>query len=185
MADVRTNFPVLEDPTSQAGLPLHNVGEGVAVSGKNALAALAFKDADLNFVYPQLDENGRILVTTEAVGATADLTARGELAAGSATMVAITGAEIVLQTDLVYKNVGFIVSCYRDAQMQIIQLDDTTETILADILVGPGCYTHSELLVGLNFTAGATGTQKLLVKGQNLNAQSAMRATLTVSEVQV
>lgn len=184
MADVRTSFTVLEDPTSQAGLPLHKVAEGVAVAGKNALPALAFKNVDGEFVYPQLDADGRLLVTTEALGATAELTARGELAAGAATMTLITGAEITLTADLVYKNVGFVVSCYRDAHFQIIQTDDATETILADVLVGAGNFTHSEVMVGLNFVAGATGTQKLSLKGMNQNAQSAMRGTLVVSEVQ-
>jgi hypothetical protein len=184
MADVREVFTVLEDPTSQAGLPLHKVAEGVAVSGKNALPALVFKDQDLEFVYPQLDADGRILVTTEAVGATAELTVRGELAAGAATMSLITGAEITLQADLVYKNVGFIVSCLRDAHFQIIQLDDAAETILADVLVGAGCFSHSEVLTGLNFTAGSTGTQKIQLKGMNFNAQSALRGSLTVVEIQ-
>jgi hypothetical protein len=185
MADVRTNFPVLEDVSSQAGLPLHKVAEGDLVASKNALAALCFKDVDLKFVYPQLDENGRILVTTEALGATAELTARGEKVAGSATMLLVTGAVITLQADLVYKNIAFICSCYRDAHFQIVQIDDAAETILADAQVGAGNFTHSETLTGLNITAGSTGTQKLELRAMNQNALSALRGTLIASEVQV
>lgn len=183
MADPRTNFPVLEDASTQAGLPLHKVAEGVAASGKNALAALAFKDPSGNLIYPVTDTDGKIVITSEADNI-AYLSAKGELAAGAGTLTVVTECEITLVAESEYRNIGFIVSCFRDAHFQIVQVDDASETVLAEILVGPGHLTHSEQLVGLNFIAGATGTQKLKVMGKNMNAQSSLRASLMVAEVQ-
>lgn len=183
MADPRTNFPVLEDASTQAGLPLHKVAEGAAVSGKNALAAASFKDPSGNFIYPVTDADGKVVVTSNADNI-AYLTAKGELAAGSGTLATVTGCVITLVAESEYRNVGFIVSCFRDAHFQIVQVDDTTENILAEILVGPGSLTVSEQLIGLNFIAGATGTQELKVVGKNMNAQSSLRASLVVSEIQ-
>lgn len=181
MSDPRTSFPVLEDSSTQAGLPLHKVAEGVAASGKNALAALAFKDPSGNFIYPKTDADGKIAITTSSDNI-AYLSDTGEVAAGSGTLTDV--ADITLVAESEYRDIGFIVSCFRDALFQIVQVDDASETVLAEILVGPGYLTHSEKLTGLNFIAGATGTQVLKVKGKNMNAQSSLRATLIVSEVQ-
>jgi hypothetical protein len=77
-----------------------------------------------------------------------------------------------------------VVSCFRDAHFQIVQVDDVTETILADILVDAGQPTVAMQLEGLSFTAGSTGTQQLKIMGKNMNAQSALRGTISVIEVQ-
>lgn len=183
MADPRTNFPVLEDASTQAGLPLHKVSEGAAVSGKNALAAMSFKDPSGNFIYPITDADGKVVVTSQADNI-AHLSAKGELAAGAGTFTLVTGCTITLVAESEYRNVGFIVSCFRDAHFQIVQVDDATETVLAEVLCGPGCLTVSEQLEGLNFIAGATGTQELKVMAKNMNALSSLRATLVVAEVQ-
>lgn len=182
MADPRTSFTVLEDSGTQAGLPLHKVLEGDAAAAKNALAALIAKNGS-NLAYLKVDPTtGALLTTTE--GATECLKAKGELAAGSGTIVAVTGAEIVLSTDTKYQEVGFVVSCRRDAIFQIIQLDDVTENVLAEIVVGSGAYTVSNQLHCLEFTTGSTGDQKLLVKAKNFEALSSLRASITVEEVQ-
>lgn len=189
MGDLRTSFTVLEDPSTQAGLPIHKISEGDAVSGKNALPVIAFKDGGGNFRYPKVDDSDRLLVTTENVGAAADLSARGELAAGSLTMVDITGASIDLVVDLNYEKLAVVVSCARDAHFQVVFVDNAgapgeASTILADALVGSGCMTFQIDMTCLGFSAGATGSQLLKVKGKNLTAQSAMRATIAVSEIQ-
>jgi hypothetical protein len=189
MADLRTSFTVLEDPSTQAGLPIHKISEGDAISGKNALPVIAFKDGGGNFRYPKVDASDRLLVTTEQVGASANLSARGELAAGSATMVDVTGASIDLVVDLNYEKLAVVVSCARDAQFQVVFVDNAGDpaevvTVLADALVGAGCMTFQIDMTCLGFTAGSTGPQMLKVKGKNFNALSALRATIAVSEIQ-
>lgn len=183
MADPRTSFPVLEDSATQAGLPIHKVLQGDALAAKNAVPVLGFKDASGNLRYPKVDAQDRVLVSTNA-GDEACLSARGELVAGSATFVTVTGGLITLVADLEYKQIGIIANCFRDAHFQIVQVDNVTETILADILVEAGQASSSIELHCLSFVAGSTGTQSLKVVGKNMNALSALRATVTVSEVQ-
>lgn len=181
MADPRVSFPVLEDSGTQAGLPLHKVLQGDALAAKNALAALAFKNAGGTLRYPLVDADDHLIVTTEN-GDEACLSDRAEDAAGSATLVDLSSISLIVATE--YKNIGYIVSCFRDAIYQLIWDDDGAETILADIEVGSGQYTSSGQLECLSFTSGATGTQTLKFVAKNLNALSALRSTLTVSEVQ-
>ena len=181
MADPRVSFPVLEDSGTQAGLPLHKVLQGDALAAKNALAALGFKNAGGNLRYPLVDAADHLIVTTEN-GDEACLSDRAEFAAGSATNVNISSITLLASTE--YKDIGYIVSCFRDALYQLVWVDDVTETILADIEVGSGQYTSSGQLACLSFTSGAVGTQTLKFVAKNLNALSALRSTLTVSEVQ-
>jgi hypothetical protein len=183
VADPREVFPVLEDASTQAGLPIHKVAQGDALAGKNAVPVLGFKDASGNLRYPKVDAQDRILTNSD-VGDEACLFERGEHTAGSASFVTVTGALITLQADLQYHSVGFIVSCRRSAHFQIVQVDDATENILADIILEGGQPTASEELHCVSFTAGSTGTQALKVVGKNFEALSALRATVAVTEVQ-
>ena len=181
MADVRTSFPILEVSGTEAGVPLHKVLEGDASASKNALAALAFKDIAGNLRYPKVNANDELVISTEATDV-ACLTDRAENAAGSATDVDL--ATITLLTDHEYKEIGFVVSCARDALFQVVQIDDATTTVLADVIVGAGAYSVAQEIKCLSFTSGSTGTQTLKIRAKNLNALSALRATLTVTEVQ-
>lgn len=182
MADPRTSFTVLEDSSSQAGLPLHKVLEGDAYAAKNALPALVAKSGT-NLTYLKVNPTtGALLVDTGA--ATECLKAKGELAAGSSSLALVTGATIPLAVSTTFESVAFIVSCRRDALFQIIQVDDVTETILGEIVVGSGQYTISDQLHCLSFTSGATGTQSLKVMAKNFEALSSLRASITVEEVQ-
>jgi hypothetical protein len=181
MADVRTSFTVLEDSGTQAGLPLHKVLEGDAYAAKNALPALIAKSGT-DLIYLKVNPStGALLVDTGA--ATECLKAKGELAAGSATLALVTGAEISLAVSTGYESIGFIVSCRRDALFQIIQVDNVTETILSEMIVGPGAYTISDELHCLSFTSGATGTQKIKIMAKNFEALSSLRASVTIEQI--
>jgi hypothetical protein len=182
MTAVRTSFPTLEISGTEVGAPLHRVLEDDAYAAKNASAALVAKDVTgLLLKYLQVDANGALLVTMDSI---ADcLRARGELAAGSGSLAVVTGAVIPLTVDKVYREVGFIVSCLRDALFQIIWNNNGAETILGEILVGAGSYTVANQLHCLSFTAGSTGTQELKIKAMNFNALSSLRASLTVEQV--
>lgn len=183
MTDLRTSFLTLEDTSTQAGVPLHKVLEGSAAAAKNASAALVAKDPSGNLIYLRTDAAGNLAITTE--GAAICKRAKGELATGSAspTPVLVTGANIALTVSKIYKEIGFIVSCRRDALFQIIWNDNGTETILGEIVVGSGAFTVPGELHCLSFTAGATGTQELKVKAMNFEALSSLRASITAEEV--
>lgn len=183
MANKRAAFAVLQDFSTSVGLALHKVLQGDAQASKNALAALSFKDGAGNLRYPKVDAQDRVLVSSNA-GDEACLSARGELVGGSLVSADVTGATITLVADLSYEEIGVVVSCTRDTLFQLVQLDDVTETILADIMLEAGESTFGIQLHCLAFTAGSTGTQTLRIVGINLDTASDMRATLTVSEIQ-
>jgi hypothetical protein len=182
MADVRTNFPVLEDPSTQAGLPLHKVLEGDSSTGKNALASMVAADAAGNLKYMRVNQNNELVVSTESSISYALLSDSGSNA-GSATYVDLV--TIALQNDLVYRELEAIVSCFRDAVFQVVFIDDATETLLVPgIRAGAGDYNGPLSFKTLEFVAGATGTQQLVIRGKNINATSTLDAALTIKEIQ-
>lgn len=183
MADPREVFPILSDPSNDAGLSWHKVNQGDALAGKNAGAVLTARDAANNLRYLKLDSADRLLVSSNA-GDTACLSANGELAAGNLALTLVTNASIDLQTDHEYEGIGFVVNCRRDSLYQLIWLDDVTETVLAEIVTGAGAFTVVGELHCLAFTSGSTGVQKLYVKAKNFEVLSSLRATVTVTEIQ-
>lgn len=166
--DAAGNIQVLVD---------HQDQEGDAASGKEGLVAFAFKDSSGNLALPELDASGNIQVTFTDNACLKS--PAGELAAGSATIAAVTNAEITLAASTSYKEIGFVVSSRRDSLFQIIQQDDATDTVLAEMIVGAGQYTVVGELHCLTITTGATGTQKLKVSAKNFEALSSLRATIT------
>lgn len=206
MADERASFPSLEN-ASGIGEALRTVQEGESVASKNgalgfshkdlsgnAIAApvrndgeangpgvpgFAFQDSSGNLTRPQLNSAGQLPVTLSATGN--GKKARGELLAGSGTLVTI--ATLTLATSKTYDQLNFIVSCFRDALFQVIWNDDGAETVLADALCGPGQFTFHGALPDAEFTSGASGTQQLLIKAINTTGSlSALRASLSVNE---
>lgn len=155
----------------------HKDVEGDAAAGKEGLVAFAFKDSTGDLVLPQLDASGNIKVTF--TDNTCLKSPAGELAAGSATIAAVTGAEITLSASTSYDNIGFVFSSRRDSLFQLVQQDDATDTVIAEFIVGAGQYTIVGELHCLKITTGGTGTQKLKVKAKNFEALSSLRATIT------
>jgi len=185
MADPRANFPVLEDASTGAGLPLHKVLQGDPLASKNALAALGFKNAGNNLRYPLVDEND-ILFVRNALGYTANLSEKGELAAGSiGSIVDVTGASLTLQNSKVINGVSVIVSCRRGALFQIVWDDDGVESVLGEVVLDAGQYSFSDVFPSIEFTTGATGDQFLKLKAKNFEAPaSSLRGTISAVEVQ-
>lgn len=181
MSDLRTSFCILEDASSQVGMPLHKVLEGDTPAAKNALAALVAKDSDGKLVYMKTDANGVLLVNTEGEDV-AELFADGTHT-GHKTIYQ-TLAEITLTTSKDYKNAHVWLSCFRDTIFQIIQTNGITETVLVSGLrVGAGMVSWAGIMKQLNFSTGASGVQKLTVKGINLESVSTMNATIGIDEI--
>jgi len=165
--DSAGNIKVVVDHASAQG----------STSAVDGSIGFAYKDSSGNLVLPSLDTAGNIKVTF--VDRTCLKSPAGELAAGSASIVAVTGASITLAVSTVYDNIGFIFSSRRDSLFQLIQTDDATVTVLAEFIVGAGQYTVVGELHCFKITTGATGTQTLSVKAKNFEALSSLRATIT------
>jgi hypothetical protein len=151
--------------------------EGDAAAGKEGLVAFGFKDSSGNLVLPQLDASGNVKISF--VDRACLKSPAGELAAGSGSLAAVTGAEITLATSTSYDNIGFVFSSRRDALFQLIQQDDATDTVIFEGIVGPGQYTLTGEMHCLKITTGASGAQKLKVKAKNFESLSSLRATIT------
>lgn len=174
--------PILQDPVSLAGVPIHKVLEGDAAAAKNSLPALIGKDPSGNLQFIRLSANSEVIVKNDSAEV-AFLSDQGKVAGNKDTAQIV--ATIPLQVDTEYRKVGWIVACFRQAEFEIVQKDDATETVLATILVGPNQYTHHGELEGLVLTSGATGTQEIFVRGINFESASDLRATISVTEIQV
>lgn len=94
-----------------------------------------------------------------------------------------TIATIPLTNSKVYKEIGWIVSCFRPAIFEIIHDDDGVENNKGTIRTDR---TDNGELSCARFTSGATGTQTLLIRGRNLVSDdtSDMSAFLSVNEEQ-
>lgn len=179
MADIRTAFVTLED-SGGAGVPLHRVLEGDAAAAKNASPGLVAKKADGNLAYLLLDAAGNLSVTLDG-GGTAKK-ARNT-AAGSTSLTTV--ADLALTAGATYRGLSWVVSCFRDAIYEIVLINDpagtSTETILADVLVGAGDVSDSGALKEISFTAGATAPV-LRLRAKNTNVASDFRGTITTTE---
>src|SRR6185295_7654116 len=176
--DLREIFPILENQDgSGAGLTKVNAGQAVStVSG--AAPVMAYQDSNGNFVWPQLDTQGRIRVSEQGVGVI--LRARGQLDTGNATsgFVTVTGASLSLTAGATYVLASMVVSCFRETHAQLIWNNNGSNTILEDVLLGPGQYTYQVGLPNDEIVAGS-GTQQLFVQARNTTSNpSAIRASL-------
>lgn len=182
--DLRELFPVLENQDgSGAGLTKVNTGQAITtVSG--AAPVMAFQDSNGNFVWPQLDTQGRIKVSENATGVL--LRARGQLDTGNATSgyVTVTGATLTLVAGATYVLASLVVSCFRETAAQLIWNNNGSQTILEDVLLGPGQYTCQIGLPNDSIVAGS-GTQQLFVQARNTTSNpSAIRASLVATQTQ-
>jgi len=184
MAEIRTNFPTLEDPTSKAGEPLHKVLEGDGASGKNASASLVAKDPSGNLIYLNTDASGNVYVIPDSTAA-ACLDDEGEVTGTTAYQ---TIATIVLQNNKEYKNLGFLGSSFRDAIYEIVAIADVggtpVETRQLKFRTDTAHPTHSDELECISFTSGGTGVQHLILRAKNLNALSEISGLISIREIQ-
>lgn len=185
MSDTREVFTNLEDLSSGAGLPLHKAVEGDAASGRNAHGALVAKDTAGNLIYLKTNLAGELVTSLESEEFA--LISDSGTNAGNAAYQDI--ATLVLQADLVYKELELVCSCFRDAVFQVVAIDDVgvtpVETILINgIRAGAGQFSAIVSLKTFMFTAGSTGVQNLVIRGKNLNSTSTMDVVVSVKEIQ-
>jgi hypothetical protein len=169
MSHLRETFPILEDIATGYGEVLHKALDGEAVLNKQGLKAFAFKDSDGNFVLPRLTPEGKLPVDFDGAGIAKKASSDGEIA-GSLTLTTI--CEIDLDPSKVYGKIKAQGSCFKEAIFYLVQVDDTDELIVGHGIVGAGDYNCDIELGAGEVTAGASGTQKLILKAKNLNKVS-------------
>jgi hypothetical protein len=188
MADVNEVFNILADSSTGAGEAAISRTEGEVAAAIAGLIGFAFKDSSGNVVLPSLDAQGRIPVT-DTTGICHN--AHGELAAGSATLAKVTGAEITLDAGKVYSNISVTGSCLRTSLFEVVHIDDEgvtdTEVVLEEFIVGPGQFSFQTSLDCLQLdTTGGTGTIVLTLRAKNFgstpSALSSLRGTVACLE---
>lgn len=183
MADLRVSFPTLEDSATQAGLPLHKVLEGDSLTSKNAHAAFVAKDGSGAAKYLLQNDLGETLVSME--GNFVGLSDKGQV---SGNLSIATIFDIPLQNDYVYKNISFLMTCLKDAEFEVVQIDDSAgtpvETSHFEPVTTPGNTNIAHNAPSFTFTAGSTGVCVLRVRTKNLYVASDFRASLSIQEVQ-
>ena len=183
MADVKEPFSTLDDG-SGVGVTLAKRVEGDAAASENGAIGFAFKDSSGNVVLPALDAAGNLPV---AFMDKPKKSAKGELAAGSLSLVLVTGASVVLTANKVYTNLALMVSCRSDSLFQLVHVDDSAgtpvETVVAEALVGAGQYSFHALLPDFVLdTTGGTGVILLEVKAKNFALLNSLRASFSCAE---
>lgn len=182
MAHLRETFPVLEDLASGEGRVLHEALQGTTAAGKSGLIGISFKDASGNLVLPQLTSEGKLPVDFAGAGVPKAASSDGEVA-GSLTDTTV--AEISLTANKTYGKLLAKGSCFKEAVYYLVQLDDVTETIIGHGLVGAGDYNTVIDLGAQEIVAGATGTQKLILKAKNIGKVSDFMGHVSCLELAV
>jgi len=178
MAHERESFPTLADG-SGVGAVLAQRVEGDSSAAKNGAIGFAFKDSTGALILPQLNSLGQLPVTLDAASLD-NLYAHG-FHAGSASTQTI--ATIALTVDAKYTNIEMLCSSFQDSEFELIWNDNGVLTTLMQALVGSGQYTFKDKM-SIDFTAGSTGTQQLLLKGKNMrNPVSQLTGTITVQKL--
>ncbi len=180
---LRPSFPTLENVSTQAGVPLaarvDTVDDAAAANGA---IGFSFKNSSGKVVLPQLDTEGRVPVSFQGAGIC--LKKDGSvLGTGSFQDIAV----IPLAISKTYKNLEWVLSCFRDSVWEIVWIDDVgvtdVETILAYALAGSGDFTDSGRLLCSEFTTPGSGDQELRIRAKNENAFSQLRAAISVLEL--
>ena len=94
-------------------------------------------------------------------------------------------ATITLTADKNYDGIEALVCCTQDTYWKVVQEDDGTPAILADMITGAGQYSFEAIFKNIEFTAGSSGTQELKIIGNQLGHGKAsdLYATLTTYQV--
>ena len=160
MADTREVFPIIEDSSGEGQALLARTDGGQAASTGFHAGVLAFKDSSGDDVKPQLAASGAVPVTFAA--------GTPNSASAKETMDALNTEEDVVSitvanNDVVTANMA-MGSAFQPMEWVLYQDDNSSLTELARFVTGPGDFSHSTELENITFTAGATGTQRLVLR---------------------
>lgn len=207
MADQREVFTVLES-SAGAGLAWVRKAEGdsstsvglapvvtakdnagnltlmpVKVQGNaigNAVPSLVGKDPTGNLVYLNLTAQGELVTTGQPAGTKLRDVATVTAVVGTETLV----AEIALTVEKLSQDIKVIASNTFATLWKVYSDDDGTEVEIGQFLTGPGQFSFKFCDENLEVLAGATGVQRILVKGKQLiGAASDLHVNLSAFEL--
>jgi hypothetical protein len=177
MADLEEVFKILKDDGTGAGeAPVSRV-EGEAGAAKEGLIGFSFKDSSGNVVLPALTASGKIPVDSEAAAGTI---IRDVSTASGTGGVATDVVTLTLTTSEEYNMADYMGASSRIAKWEIVLDDNGSESVLDTFITGPGQFTFSEEPKNLEFTAGATGTQQLILRGTALFATTDLHGRVSI-----
>lgn len=162
-------------------VPGTTLGSAIAIT----MATPCFVNSAGVLVFPQLDAEGRIRVTSDSAGDC--YYGKGKLT-GSTSWQDV--ADFTAALGKLYTKFGFVVSSMTECDWELVYVDDAsgtpTETVIGAWDTGPGQYSFS--IADMNCveqsTVGQTGVQKFLIRGKLLEATgSEIAATLWFHEV--
>lgn len=163
----REYFPIIETSDGE-GESLLARQDGVTSAGTGFHAGvLAFKDSSGNDVKPQLSASGQMPVTF-ASGTPDSASAKVTIAALNTEQDVVAIA--VANNDVVTANMA-MGSSFMPTEWVLYSDDNGSLTEEARFVTGPGDFTHSTDLENIVFTAGATGTQRLVLRATQLRGK--------------
>lgn len=184
MANKKGLFGILNDGAGAGvGITLANPDTTLGSAISATVASPAFINAAGVLVFPQLNADGAILVSTEETGDCHY--AQGKVTGSTSfqDVAVFTGA-----LNKEYMDIGFVASSMTECDWEVVYIDDAAgtpvETILAQFDTGPGQYSFCcEMRCVEVDTSAGTGVQKILVRGKLLEATgSEIMSTLWLHE---
>lgn len=175
MANKKGLFAILSDGTG-AGVAPDNANPDTTLGSAitNTIASPAFINSSGVLVFPQLNPDGAILVSTEGAGTCYDGYAKVTGTTSFQDLGAVTGLTI----GETYSQFNFSISAATEACIQLVRVDDSAgtpiETVMAEFMVGPGQYSYTARLHCLDADlTGGTGVQDIKLKGKLLESTGA------------
>jgi len=175
---------ILVDFTTGDFVPLHRMVEGDSYTGRNGHAVFMAKNATGNARIPLVDANDHLVISLES-GDTANIGDEGSNTGSTSIVDVIT---IPTLANKVYRNLSYMGSSFRDTVFTLVAIEDVggspVETELFQFRVGSANNTEAENLPEFQYTAGSTGVQTLVLRGQNTQSPSNMSGRIDIKEVQ-
>ena len=168
MAETRETFTIIEDATAEGQALLSRQDGVTSAATGNHMGVLAFKDSTGNDVKPQLNASGQMPVTFASSGVPASNSAQVTMAA-LATEQDV--AVITLAVDDVVEANMAMGSAFQDMVWVLYHDDNATLNELARFVTGAGDFSHVSNLSNIVFTAGASGTQRLVLRATQLRGK--------------
>ena len=170
MANKKGLFGILNDGAGAGvGVDLANPDTTLGSAIDNTIASPAFINSSGVLVFPQLNPDGAILVSTEGAGTCYDAYAK---VTGSDNFQDL-GTVTALTIGEVYKDFNISISAMTEACVQLVHVDDAAGTpvvtVMAEFMVGPGQYSYCCQLHCLDRDlTGGTGVQEIKLRAKLL-----------------
>ena len=167
MAETRETFTIVEDTDGEGQALLARTDGGQLASAGNHMGVLAFKSNAGNDVKPTLNVDGTLPVSFNA--GTPD-SASGFVALAALNTEEDVVAITVAVNDVCQANMA-MGSAFQDMVWVLYHDDDGSLNELARFATGAGDFSHSTELANIQFTAGATGTQRMVLRATQLRGK--------------